>query len=125
MSIDSQCTPISFADQMAAYLQKVEALVETATVARNDDKESPPFMTVVEKIKEACGHDVGASGAMAIQAGFLDVVARKDDLGITKAVVQEWIDMLAKIQPPLVGIESLSADFIIQVWDQFHEVMSL
>ena len=98
----------------AGHLQ-VEALVEAATIARNNDTECAPFMAVVEKIKEACGHDVGAGGAMAMQAGFLDIVARKDEIGLTSDMVQGWIDALAQIQPPLVGIETLKADFIMEV----------
>lgn len=77
VSIDSQIQPIDGAQhpaQFEAYLQKVEALVRGLR-EEGTSVELPEFKRVREKLLEFTTLDVGQTGGIELQKGFLEVVS--------------------------------------------------
>lgn len=76
-SIDSQIQPISAANhrvQYDIYLTRVSELSRSLQVS-GESRELPDFKRVREKLLEFTGYDVGETGSIEMQKGFLEIVS--------------------------------------------------
>ena len=121
IAIDSQIIcidPALHPVNLDAYIAKVDALL--AALTSKPSVEDARVHSVRKVIMQHTDYDVGEAGSVEIQRGLLAVVAATADSGAGDPSFRDeskaWIDALRAYDPPLVGVDLISIDFLSRTW---------
>eukprot|EP00730_Choanoeca_flexa_P013546 TRINITY_DN5442_c0_g1_i1.p1 TRINITY_DN5442_c0_g1~~TRINITY_DN5442_c0_g1_i1.p1 ORF type:complete len:414 (+),score=88.40 TRINITY_DN5442_c0_g1_i1:87-1328(+) len=129
VAIDSAMAAINkrdYPEQYQAYLDKVGSLVDSLLETRDSEGKTtavlPAFATVQDKLREYTGYQMSDIMVRQLQDAFLTAATSLHADSVLKRMeLKAWRQLLGQVEPALVGMDWISVDFVMDVWQVFAQ----
>eukprot|EP00045_Choanoeca_perplexa_P007536 m.69247 g.69247 ORF g.69247 m.69247 type:complete len:414 (-) comp14111_c0_seq1:3162-4403(-) len=129
IAIDSAIASINkatYPEQYQAYLDRVgqlcDGLVASCEGGDCTKTVTAPFENVRSKLLEFTGFGLSDEGLCYLQDKFLEAArSMHANKSINRMELRTWRQLLSQFDPPLVGMDWISVDFVMDIWNVIEE----
>eukprot|EP01125_Pyxidicula_operculata_P018676 TRINITY_DN6654_c0_g1_i1.p1 TRINITY_DN6654_c0_g1~~TRINITY_DN6654_c0_g1_i1.p1 ORF type:complete len:410 (-),score=38.00 TRINITY_DN6654_c0_g1_i1:9-1238(-) len=81
----------------------------------------PEFENIQQKFLEFTDYSWQQEGTVLLQLAMVDFLIGCTTINIDEQLLSQWRDILIGFNPPLVGIENVNVNYVLEMWKTFVE----